>query len=391
MANKQQQSKSDKKHRKLTKSPQVSCDISMLSSSPTQSSSSSSFPLTSPKYIAYPSSLPNHDATTDENLLKNFEYSRSDLTLTDRISPVSYSSTITTITQQQTASSSSFPSQISSTKREDSTIVLKRYPSFSKKSIEQYRNTPLDSSGSSSSVGGGIKIKSNDIHYRELVKPNILFVENPVTMPTCCIKSAQSLANNNNNNNNYNTGTAIISDVVINKIQPTSVIPQAYQHQSYHNPHHQISTSPLSSSSSSATTILNDQLRNIRQMFQNATHSTTNLTGTLNATTNNSSSSNKSQQTQLSKNHVTNENINLQTNSSFILANLFKTSDKSTSTTTTSQQHVSTTTALQHSSISSTNNTMLSENSKRDEFLKATMKICLVVSPPSNKLLQVII
>lgn len=35
------------------------------------------------------------------------------------------------------------------------------------------------------------------------------------------------------------------------------------------------------------------------------------------------------------------------------------------------------------------NNPFLSDNIKRDEFLKSTMKICLVVSPPSNKLLQV--
>lgn len=35
------------------------------------------------------------------------------------------------------------------------------------------------------------------------------------------------------------------------------------------------------------------------------------------------------------------------------------------------------------------NNPFLSECTKRDEFQKSPMKICLVVSPPSNKLLQV--
>lgn len=35
------------------------------------------------------------------------------------------------------------------------------------------------------------------------------------------------------------------------------------------------------------------------------------------------------------------------------------------------------------------NNPFLSESAKQDDFLKTAMKICLVVSPPSNKLLQV--
>lgn len=345
MANKQQQQKTDKKQRKLTKSPQVSCDISMLSSSPTQCGTTPSS-LTSPKYIAYPSSLPNHDATTDENLIKNFEYSRSDLTLTDRISPSSYSSTITTITQQQTASSCT--SQIPSPKR--------CITSFPKKTLD-YRSKP------------------NEIYYRvdhnavePHVKPNILYVENPVTMPTCCIKNAQSLANNNSGN------TA--ADVVFNRNPHIAAAP------TYQQPHHH-QTSPLSSSS--ATTILNDQLRNIRQMFHAAANSTTNIVGS-NYNPSKSTTSNATHQHSSVKTNLPNENV--VSSNPFLLANLFKTSDKSTSTSI--AQATTTVTALpQSSAVSSPNSSTLCENSKRDEFLKATMKICLVVSPPSNKLLQV--
>lgn len=358
MANKQQQQKLDKKQRKLTKSPQVSCDISMLSSSPTQCGASPSS-LTSPKYVAYPSSLPNHDATTDENLIKNFEYSRSDLTLTDRISPSSYSSTITTITQQQTASSSQIPSP----KRcvaDDVTHIHQRFPSFSKKTID-------------------CRPKPNEIYYRidhnavepHAVKPNILYVENPVTMPTCCIKNAQSLANNNSGNTT--------ADVVMNKNPHISTAPSTYQQH-----HHQ--TSPLSSSS--ATTILNDQLRNIRQMIHAAANSTTHLVGT-NYNPSKSTTTNATQHQQSSSVKPNFPNENAASTNPFLLANLFKTSDKSTSTSIAQTTTMAATALPQSSAVSSPNSSTLCENYKRDEFLKATMKICLVVSPPSNKLLQV--
>lgn len=334
-----QPSKNDKKHRKLTKSPQVSCDMSMLSSSssPIHSGFSiSSIPSPSPKYIAYPSSLPNH--YNDESLKRNFEYSRTDLSLTslENASSTALPTTPTTYTT------------IPSPKRNDEPSRFQRYTNLSVKNPDPHRynseniHIPINDSVPSSSMSINTRVQPQQCEQMDQ-QTNFLYLTNQMTIPTiptCCLKNSQHSSTSNDG----------------------------------------VKTSPSSS------TVFNDHLRQLKQLFQSSNSNTQNVNkNSLNSFGNESSSSstNNNQKTSFStttKEHLTNENIN-HTNP-FIFSNIFKSSnDKSTTTGNPGQTS---------SSISTSNtNPFLSENIKRDEFLKATMKICLVVSPPSNKLLQV--
>lgn len=327
MANKQP-SKNDKKHRKLTKSPQVSCDMSMLSSSPVHSGFSiSSFP--SPKYIAYPSSLPNH--YNDESLKKNFEYSRTDLSLT---SPEDLSSTAIPFTP--TTAYTTIPSP----KRNDEPSKFQRYTNLSVKNPEQHRTTaehhkPVNERDSS------INTRVQHQQYEQPMdqQTNFLYLTNQMTIPTCCLKNSQLSSTTSNDG---------------------------------------MKTSPSSS------TVFNDHLRQLKQLFQLSNSSSQivnknplNSFGTDNsciATINNQ----KAPFSTTAKEHLTNENIN-HTNP-FIFGNIFKSSgnDKSTTTTTTTTQAGNP--GQTSSSISTSNtNPFLSENIKRDEFLKATMKVTFYI------------
>lgn len=372
-----QQQKNDKKQRKLTKSPQVSCDISMLSSSPTLYglSSTSSFSFASPKYIAYPSSLPNHHYD-DECLMKNFEYLRSDLSLTPDQpittvpSPISLcGSNATTTTMANTSASVGIIPL--SPKIGDDVTILHHYPNVAlKNSAEQYHR---GEQGLPESI-----IRNNDVADHQ--KPCVVAIANPVTIPTCCLKTAHASG----------------SDVRQHHT-PLPTQPSAPNHPPPLQPttQHHIQTSPLSS----APSILNDQLRHIKQMFQGSS--------------NNSSST--------STPTTKDENSSINHHNPFTFGNIFKSCDRSTSispqTGTPQKPFLSSqaqsnkvvlpqpTTPMQTTSPIATpatapssslaasssggNNSSLTENVKRDEFLKATMKICLVVSPPSNKLLQV--
>lgn len=417
----QQKKNSDKIQRKLTKSPQVSCDISMLSASPTISSTSSqSFSFTSPKYIAYPSSLPNNHYN-DECLMKNFEYLRSDYIQTsDEInttvpSPVS----VISDTATKTIPLSSYKTDVISPKKsngEDFPTVFHHYPNIPYTNViettQQHHDQPTESdytirNNEGMSMVSHFQPSISKHHNEQLQNHKINAVSNithmPVTIPTCCLK------------------TSLISDG-INKQPPTphchpNILPIKNPAPQYHI----LQTSP---SLSSAPSIINDQIRHIKQMFQSST-------GTSYINNNSATSNNKTNFSNTTKDHLSNEHIN---HNPFTFGNIFKSCDKTCTTTiqstatitTISQSEQSLTIAVtsqyQHppllasilatpptaispilaatplpptvSSSSSTgiignSNSVLSENVKRDEFLKATMKICLVVSPPSNKLLQV--
>lgn len=373
-----QQQKNDKKQRKLTKSPQVSCDISMLSSSPTLYglSSTSSFSFASPKYVAYPSSLPNHHYD-DECLMKNFEYLRSDLTLTTEQQPITTvpspislcGSHATTTTMAHTSASAGVIPL--SPKIGDDVTILHHYPNVAlKNSAEQYQREH----GLPESL-----IRNNDVVDHQ--KPCVVAIANPVTIPTCCLKTAHA------------------SDVLNRQHHtPLPTQPSAPNHPPPLQPttQHHIQTSPLSS----APSILNDQLRHIKQMFQSSSSTSTPATK--------------------------DESSSINHHNPFTFGNIFKSCDRSTSISpqtgtpqkpflsthqqqaqpnkavvpqptapmqTTSPIGTPATAPITSSSLAATssggNNSLLTENVKRDEFLKATMKICLVVSPPSNKLLQV--
>lgn len=320
MANKQP-SKNDKKHRKLTKSPQVSCDMSMLSSSSPIHSGFSvpSFP--SPKYIAYPSSLPNH--YNDESLKKNFEYSRTDLSLT------SLENTSTTaIPITPTAAYTTIPSP----KRNDESSTFQRYTNLSFKNPEQHRTNAENIHRPVNERELSINTRVQHQQYEPMdQQTNFLYLTNQMTIPTCCLKNSQQSS----------TTTATSNDG--------------------------IKTSPSSS------TVFNDHLRQLKQLFQSGSSNSQNVDkNPLNSFGSETScSSNNNQKTPFSttaKEHLPNENIN-HTNP-FIFGNIFKSSnDKSTTTGNPGQTS---------SSISTSNtNPFLSENTKRDEFLKATMKVCI--------------
>ncbi len=322
MANKQP-SKNDKKHRKLTKSPQVSCDMSMLSSSsPIHSGFSiSSFP--SPKYIAYPSSLPNH--YNDESLKKNFEYSRTDLSLTSLENASSTAVPITPTTAYPT---------IPSPKRNDEPSKFQRYTNLSVKNPEQHRPNAENIHKPVNERELSINTRVQHQQYEQPMdqQTNFLYLTNQMTIPTCCLKNSQQSSTTSNTSNDG------------------------------------IKTSPSSS------TIFNDHLRQLKQLFQSSNSNSQNVNkNPLNSFGNETSSSNittNNQKTPFStttKEHFINESIN-HTNP-FIFGNIFKSSnDKSTTTGNTGQTS---------SSISTSNtNPFLSENIKRDEFLKATMKVC---------------
>lgn len=316
MANKQP-SKNDKKHRKLTKSPQVSCDMSMLSSSsPIHSGFSiSSFP--SPKYIAYPSSLPNH--YNDESLKKNFEYSRTDLSLT---SLENTSSTAIPITPS--ANYTPIPSQ-----RNDETSIFQRYTSLSGKSPEQHRTNSENIHKQTNESVLSINTRVQHQQYEPMdQQTNFLYLTNQMTIPTCCLKNSQQSSTTSNDG---------------------------------------IKTSPSSS------TVFNDHLRQLKQLFQSSNSNSQNVNkNPMNSFgSENSSSTSNNQKTPFStttKEHLTNENENINHTNPFIFGNIFKSSnDKSTTTGNLGQTS---------SSISTSNtNPFLSENIKRDEFLKATMKV----------------
>lgn len=317
MANKQP-SKNDKKHRKLTKSPQVSCDMSMLSSSsPIHSGYSiSSFP--PPKYIAYPSSLPNH--YNDESLKKNFEYSRTDLSLT---SPENTSSAANPITP--TAAYTTIPSP----KRNDEPSIFQRYTNLSVKNPEQHRT---NSENIHRPMNESVNTRVQHQQYEQPMdqQTNFLYLTNQMTIPTCCLKNSQQSSTTSNDG---------------------------------------IKTSPSSS------TVFNDHLRQLKQLFQSSNSNSQNVNkNSLHSFGNETSSSTNNQKTPFStttKEHLTNENIN-HTNP-FIFGNIFKSSNDKSTTTGGNLGQTS-------SSISTSNtNPFLSENIKRDEFLKATMKVYLYI------------
>lgn len=385
------QQKNAKKQRKLTKSPQVSCDISMLSSSPTLYglSSTSSLAFASPKYIAYPSSLPNHHYD-DECLMKNFEYLRSDVSLTPEqpITTVPSPMLLCGSNATTTTASAKFEAGVNvqqTPKIGDDVTILHHYANVALKNAteQQYQREQ----GLPESL-----IRNNDIADHQ--KPCVIAIANPVTIPTCCLKTAHA------------SGGGGGSDVVNRQHHtPLPTQPSASNHPTPLQPtaaaQHHIQTSPLSS----APSILNDQLRHIKQMFQSSSSSSTST-----PTMRDESSS--------SINH----------HNPFTFGNIFKSCDRSTSISpqtgaasqkpillstqqpqaqsnkavlpqpttpmqTTSPIATPATAPTTSSSLAATssggNNSLLTENVKRDEFLKATMKICLVVSPPSNKLLQV--
>lgn len=324
MANKQP-SKNDKKHRKLTKSPQVSCDMSMLSSSsPIHSGFSlSSFP--SPKYIAYPSSLPNH--LNDESLKKNFEYSRADLSLTSPDNSSSSSAIPITPTSAYTT--------IPSPKRSDEpNTTFQRYTNLSVKNHPEPHRTNSDHIHRPANERDlTINTRVQHQQYEPVdQQTNFLYLTNQMTIPTCCLKNSQQSSTTTTTNDG-------------------------------------IKTSPSSS------TVFNDHLRQLKQLFQSSNSNSQNANkNQLNSSGNeNSCSLNNNQKTPFStttKEHLPNENIN-HTNP-FIFGNIFKSSnDKSTTTENTGQTS---------SSISTSNtNPFLSENIKRDEFLKATMKVHILL------------
>lgn len=357
MANKQQQ-KGDKKHRKLTKSPQVSCDISMLSSSPTtpsgfigsasggksattcvvlsQSNPSVTYPLNPPpKHVAYPSSFPN--LPNDECLLKNYEYSRADVLPTDNIQ--------------------SFTISPMATKGNDDLHRFHHHQAI--KTVDSLKIQQDIRSG---------RINEPSASYASLVdqqiRQNIVYVESPVTMPACCVKSSM------------NAGIPTV-DKYHQTVIATATSPLPSTHSG------QILTTPSPSSASAATTF-SDHLRNIKHMFQSAS-------GITNSSTAATISSSgfvpvnviSSMTTAIPKNSTSFESTN-----PFALGNFFKPNDKTTAAGGAAGTALITTPTTVCGSVGSC--TTISDNIKRDEVLKATMKICLVVSPPSNKLLQVL-
>lgn len=282
--------------------------------------------------------------------MKNFEYMRSDLDLSPEPNELSTSST-------------------THYKSSDGNHQKHAFPPLNPKTQQLYRCSDYVT----------VPSKQHQQHCQlndPISTPSVVVAHSAssvITLPTCCLKTIAASATKQNGGigggiSEVNSGGVTIKQQQINPVMhetlPITLVPR------------------------SSSGILNFQLKNIKQTI---------LSNNKKSTSKNESSTG--------------------TNNSFTFSNFFKSSDKSSSTISPQREHATfggssesmplkpqpspssstcvhssliapmsvLTTALPKNYIANTGSA-LQENVKGDEFLKATMKICLVVSPPSNKL-----